>query len=77
MRFLLSVVLFFSITLSLNAQSGTITGTVTDTEGKPLEAVNVGLLDTQIGSTTNKQGGIYYIFRAAGQLQTPGKYSWL
>jgi len=56
MKLLTTLLLLLSFTFTLYGQSGTITGTVTDTEGKLLETVNVGLLDTQIGSTTNEQG---------------------
>ena len=51
------------------AQSGTITGTVTDDKGAPLQYVNVSLEGTAKGSTTNKSG-VYQINNVA-----PGQYS--
>ncbi len=37
-------------------QNATITGRVTDKDGKPLFAINVGLKDTSFGTLTNKNG---------------------
>jgi TonB-linked SusC/RagA family outer membrane protein len=41
---------------SANAQTGTVAGTVTDSEGQILPGVNVVVVETQLGAATDEQG---------------------
>jgi iron complex outermembrane recepter protein len=54
---------------TLFAQTGAISGTIKNTEGKPVELVNVIIEGTQQGATTNEEG----VYRIENVQQ--GKYN--
>lgn len=47
---------FFLALSSIHAQSSSISGTVTDESGSPIELVNVYITNTTIGTSTNESG---------------------
>ena len=53
--FFLAIV-FLLLTPSVFAQTGTVVGTITDTEGLPLPGANVRLTRTPLGAATNQDG---------------------
>ena len=62
------LLLLFGISVSM-AQTGSISGTVTDPQSQPLPNVNIALTKTSLGTTTDTNGN-YHIQHIA-----PGKYA--
>jgi iron complex outermembrane receptor protein len=56
MKYILPFVLLWFTSLPLLAQTGEITGSVKDTKGKPLEFINVMVVDSQLGTITDFNG---------------------
>lgn len=76
------IIALLGYSLNVNAQTGTIHGTVTTADGEPAEAVTVGIMNTSIGTITNEAGkfqlnkikvGTYTIHVSAVGLQTEEK----
>lgn len=56
MKNLFAFLCLFVLSVSLQAQNFTVSGTVTNKEGKPLEGAAVALKKTSLGTTTNDKG---------------------
>ena len=56
MKSLLSTLVLITLCFIGYGQTGTISGTITTSDGIPAEFVNVGLTGTSIGTTTNEKG---------------------